>query len=206
MLLSLQCICVTIHLPTHPPNHLSISFCSCPLSTPTLPLFPAEIISSSKNDEKAQDCEEDDGISCHHQTTGAPLNLLKKKARVTLNPVFLVKRFRRFPNIYFNAFTVNIPFLCGQAQWEARKMKPQCRLLKSRPALCMHYWIRYHRWGVWIWRSGWDLEHRKSGQKVASISWKTDREMLNCWPAFDYRCFSQIANLFHPLSVPLVSF
>lgn len=63
----------------------------------------------------------------------------------------------------------------------------------------MHCWKSlHHHWGVWIWRSGWGLEHRKSGQKVASISWKTDREMLNCWPAFDYRCFGKIANLFHP--------
>lgn len=61
--------------PTHPNIHPSMSYSSCPVSTPALPLFPAEIVSSSKHNEKAKDCEEDDSISCHHQTTGPPLNL-----------------------------------------------------------------------------------------------------------------------------------
>ncbi|KAG7227272.1 hypothetical protein INR49_000276 [Caranx melampygus] len=41
-----------------------------------LPLLPAEVIATSKHDEEAKDGEEDDSISCHHQTTGTPLDLV----------------------------------------------------------------------------------------------------------------------------------
>lgn len=64
----------------------------------------------------------------------------------------------------------NSPCYCGLAQWEAQKMIPRCQLLRSRPALCMHCWRSpCHHWGVGIWRSGWGLKCRKSGQTAASI-------------------------------------
>lgn len=83
---------------TNPPTYSLIppfmSYSSCLLSiTPTLPLFPAEIVSSSEHDEKAKDCEEDDSIPCHHQTTGPPLNLFEKKYKTDTKSWFLVKQF-----------------------------------------------------------------------------------------------------------------
>lgn len=60
--LSLQ----SLHSPTHP----SV----CALSTCTLPLLPAEVVPTAKHNKKAKDGEEDDGVSCHHQTTGTPLD------------------------------------------------------------------------------------------------------------------------------------
>lgn len=39
-----------------------------------LPLFPTEIISSSKDEEKALDCEENDSIASQHKATGSPLD------------------------------------------------------------------------------------------------------------------------------------
>lgn len=85
---------------TNPPTYSlippSTSYSSCLLSVaPTLPLFPAEIVSSSEHDEKAKDGEEDDGIPRHHQTTGPPLNLFKKinKYKTDTKSWFLVKQF-----------------------------------------------------------------------------------------------------------------
>lgn len=39
-----------------------------------LPLFPTEIISSSKDEEKALNCEENDSIASQHEATGSPLD------------------------------------------------------------------------------------------------------------------------------------
>lgn len=39
-----------------------------------LPLFPTEIISSSKDEEKALNCEENDSIASQHKATGSPLD------------------------------------------------------------------------------------------------------------------------------------
>lgn len=54
----------------------SISLSTCPpvgrRTSHTLPLLPAEFIPTSEDDEEAQDGEEDDGISRHHQAAGAP--------------------------------------------------------------------------------------------------------------------------------------
>lgn len=39
-----------------------------------LPLFPTEIISSSKDEEEALNCEENDSVAGQHKTTGSPLD------------------------------------------------------------------------------------------------------------------------------------
>lgn len=44
-----------------------------------LPLFPTEIISSSKDEEKALNCEENDSIASQHKATGSPLDLKCKR-------------------------------------------------------------------------------------------------------------------------------
>ena len=46
-----------------------------------LPLLPTEIISSSKDEEEALNCEENDSVASQHKTTGSPLDL-KHKRRV----------------------------------------------------------------------------------------------------------------------------
>lgn len=60
--------------PTHPSIHPSICPSVCPLSEGALPLLPAEVVPASKHDKEAKDGEEDDSISCHHQTAGTPLD------------------------------------------------------------------------------------------------------------------------------------
>lgn len=39
-----------------------------------LPLFPTEVISSSKYEEKALNCEKNDSIASQHKATGSPLD------------------------------------------------------------------------------------------------------------------------------------
>lgn len=58
----------------YPPTHPSIHPSVCPLSDGPLPLLPAEVVPTSKHDKEAEDGEEDDSVSCHHQTAGAPLD------------------------------------------------------------------------------------------------------------------------------------
>lgn len=55
----------SIHLPAHLPGRYS----------DTLPLLPAEVIPTSEDEKEAKDGEENDSVSCHHQGTGAPLDL-----------------------------------------------------------------------------------------------------------------------------------
>lgn len=67
-----------VHPFNHPPIH-SLIHPSVPLffrlsSRGNLPLLPAEIITPSKYHKKAKDGEEDDSVSCHHETTGTPLD------------------------------------------------------------------------------------------------------------------------------------
>lgn len=67
---------LSIQLSTNPPSiYPSICPSVWPLSKGTLPLLPAEVVATSKHNEKAQDCEEDDGVSCHHEAAGTPLDL-----------------------------------------------------------------------------------------------------------------------------------
>lgn len=56
----------------YPPTHPSIRPSVRLLSVGTLPLLPAEVVPTSKHNKKAKDGEEDDSISCHHQTAGPP--------------------------------------------------------------------------------------------------------------------------------------
>lgn len=46
-----------------------------------LPLFPTEIISSSEDEEKALNREENDSIASQHKATGSPLDLKRKRKR-----------------------------------------------------------------------------------------------------------------------------
>lgn len=69
--LSLQFIHSTIHLTTH--SSMPPLLCLVTIQR-TLPLLPAEVIPTSKHHKKAKNGEEDDSVSCHHQTTGTPLD------------------------------------------------------------------------------------------------------------------------------------
>lgn len=47
-----------------------------------LPLLPAEIISSSKDEEKTLNRQENDGVACQHKAAGSPFDLKHKNGRV----------------------------------------------------------------------------------------------------------------------------